>query len=106
MSAATMTFGRHSVEPKRKAGISLAREFLGDGEFFRCPGLQWEFKFANGYGASVINDGYGRDSGLYELAVIGPDGGLDYTTPITDDVLGWLTPDDVAEALDKIEALA
>lgn len=74
----------------------------------RAPfdGHQSEFKFANGYGASVIDDGYGRESGLYELAVIGKDNRLDYSTPITNDVLGWLTAEEVAEVLDRIEALA
>lgn len=45
------------------------------------------FKFPNGYGASVIQLQYSH--GL-ELAVLDPDGGLTYDTPITDDVLGNL----------------
>lgn len=69
-------------------------------------GTQWKFVFDNGYGASVINDGYGSESGLYELAVLGPSGDLTYDTPITSDVLGFLNESEVADALDKIAALS
>lgn len=60
--------------------------------------------FPNGYGASVIDTGYGSRDGLFELAVLA-DGKLCYTTPITSDVLGWLTADDVDATLAAIEAL-
>lgn len=63
------------------------------------------YKFANGYGASVVSDGYGSRQGLYELAVLDSDGRLTYDTPIADDVLGFLTEEDVEEILAKIEAL-
>jgi len=78
---------------------------FGKHEPTTVTGRQSKFKFANGYGASVINDGYGGDRGLYELGVLGPDENLTYQTPITDDVLGYLTPEGVADALDQIEAL-
>lgn len=69
---------------------------------------QYRFKFGNGYGASVIRGQftYGGSSGLWELAVVGQDGQLDYETPITDDVLGYLSESDVTETLDAIAALA
>lgn len=66
-------------------------------------------RFENGYGASVITDGYGSQEGLLELAVIkwdGEDFKLTYETPITSDVLGYLTEGEVADALTRIEALA
>lgn len=72
----------------------------------RGGGKQWKFRFPNGFGASVINDGYGRERGLYELAVLDSAGHLTYDTPITDDVLGFLSEAEVAAALDRIEALA
>ena len=73
-------------------------------------GVQNVFKFNNGYGASVVkhNYSYGGDRGLWELAVLLYDGdssSLTYDTSITDDVLGWLTEEDVKETLVKIEQL-
>lgn len=66
-------------------------------------------RFENGYGASVISDGYGSEDGLFELAVIEWDGDtfyLTYETPITSDVLGHLTPEEVTKTLAEIEALS
>jgi hypothetical protein len=70
-------------------------------------GIQARVNFPNGYGASVVRGAYsyGGPAGLYELAVITADGELVYDTPITDDVLGWLSEDSVTKALAEIEAL-
>ena len=75
-------------------------------------GTQVVYKFDNGYGASVVrhNFSYGSDKGLFELAVLKfiPDTDnfdLDYNTPITDDVLGSLTEQDVLDTLAQIEEL-
>lgn len=69
-------------------------------------GTQRIYRFPNGYRASVVrNDmSYGGSSGLYELAVL-DSGGITYSTPITDDVIGYLTPLDVRSILRDIEAL-
>jgi len=63
--------------------------------------------FENGYGASVVKHeySYGGKDGLYELAVLKKDGGLTYDTPITNDVLGYLSTKDVTEVLIKIQQL-
>jgi hypothetical protein len=64
--------------------------------------------FDNGYGASVVIGPYtyGGEDGLYELAVIlGSDGKLTYDTPVTDDVEGYLTEDDVTKLLEQIQKL-
>ena len=74
-------------------------------------GVQKLYKFANGYGASVIcHDGsyggpYKKDGdNLWELAVLkGED--LCYDSSITDDVVGRLTMDEVNSYLEKIQAL-
>ena len=69
------------------------------------------FKFDNGYGASVVRyrGPYSFDEGLYELAVARFDEfdryEFVYDTPITGDVLGWLTEDQVMQKLKEIEAL-
>ena len=70
-------------------------------------GTQRKFKFANGYGASVVCGPYtyGGPERLFELAVLGQDGHLTYETPITSDVIGWLTEEQVQETLAKIDAL-
>jgi hypothetical protein len=66
--------------------------------------------FKNGYGASVICTpfSYGGPSDFYELAVLKGDPinwDLCYSTDITDDVIGWLTPNEVTNFLQRIEAL-
>ena len=65
------------------------------------------FKFPNGCGASVIRGRgtYGGDQGLWELAVLDAQGSIVYDTPITDDVLGYLSEAEVNNALDLIAAL-
>jgi hypothetical protein len=64
------------------------------------------YNFSNGYGASVVNNShsYGGEEGLWELAVRQGDA-INYDTPITDDVLGWLSDQDVENTLDQIQAL-
>ena len=73
--------------------------------------LHYIFKFNNGYGASVIKNimSYGHAQDLFELAVIEF---IDEFTwkiccsiEITDDVLGYLTDDDVLDLLERIKNL-
>ncbi len=64
--------------------------------------------FDNGYGVSVITGGYGSDQKPYELAVIfgtESDWDITYDTDLTDDVLGYLTNDEVTELMIKIQEL-
>lgn len=70
-------------------------------------GIQYHFKADNGYGASIVKHdfSYGNLQDLWELAVIGKDGNLCYDTPITDDVLGYLTEEQVNSTLVKIAEL-
>ena len=85
-------------------------------------GTQRIYRFENGYGASVVRfsedygagvpvGSYGGDEGLWELAVLRFTGDkidkfrLIYDTPITDDVLGYLSEEEVDANLAKIEAL-
>lgn len=76
----------------------------------RDDGVQYLFKFENGYGASVIkhHGSYGHNEDLWELAVIKFEDDnyyLNYDTPVTDDVLGWLTDEDVGKLLKRIKDL-
>ena len=63
--------------------------------------------FDNGYGASVIigPHTYGGEDGLYELGVLGKDKKLTYDTPVTEDVKGYLSEDDVTKLLEQIQKL-
>ena len=69
-------------------------------------GIQKTYKFDNGYGASVIRHkgSYGYAQGKWELAVL-EGGELCYTSPITEDVIGHLTEDEVESILKQIKEL-
>lgn len=74
------------------------------------PGVQALLFFDNGYCVSVIRSpySYGGMDDLYELAVL--KGGeeqydLCYGTPVTDDVLGSLSEEDVSKAMAEVQAL-
>lgn len=61
--------------------------------------------FPNGYSASVLRGGpFYTDGGTYEVAVMNAQG-VDYTTPIADDVLGHLSKDKAEKALCDIRDL-
>lgn len=70
-------------------------------------GTQRIYKFPNGYGASVIRHqgSYGFKNGLWELAVLDGSGDLCYSTPITNDVIGHLTDEEVILKLNEIRGL-
>lgn len=75
-------------------------------------GMQYLFRFENHYGASVVKHSFSYGSGkdLWELAVIkfDPENGswyLTYTTPITEDVEGCLTDEEVRDLLQRIKEL-
>ena len=69
------------------------------------------YEYPNGYGASVvrfkINNIYGsytNNDNEWELAVL-HEGAICYDTPITNDVIGHLSEDEVEEILKRISAL-
>lgn len=73
-------------------------------------GVQKVYKFDNGYGASVIRNqfSYGGPEGKWELGVLefeGENWYLTYDTPITTDVIGYLSWAEVEELLEKIASL-
>lgn len=75
-----------------------------------CEGVCYRKFFPNGRGVSVIRHrhSYGYKEGLWELAVLAgtPDRWqIDYSTPLTSDVLGYLEPDDVLRLLAEVEEL-
>ena len=84
-----------------------------EGTYDYPTGVQYVFRFDNGYGASVVKHfgSYGRDEDLWELAVVEfpRDGSetyyLCYSTAITDDVMGWLNDERVREILNEIKKI-
>ena len=71
-------------------------------------GVRYEFKFANGYGASVIKNfgSYGAKSDRWELAILK---GNDFASVPQifggDLVRGWLSDDEIEQYLEQIENL-
>ena len=66
-------------------------------------GIQREYTFPNGYGASVVKfpGSYGYKQDKWELALL-KDGVLLYEPPIFEDVIGYLTSKDVDRLLQQI----
>jgi hypothetical protein len=70
-------------------------------------GKQACMTFENGYGVSVVSHtySYGGKDGLFEVAVLGKDGNLTYDTPVTNDVIGYLTEEDVTDVMKQVQEL-
>ena len=73
-------------------------------------GVQAKHFFDNGYGISVVKfkGSYGYEEGLYESAVLKgteENWNICYDTPITSDVLGYQTVEEVEVLLYEIENL-
>tara|TARA_R100000152_G_C6782293_1_gene219622 strand:+ start:764 stop:1087 length:324 start_codon:yes stop_codon:yes gene_type:complete len=72
--------------------------------------------FSNNRGISIIRNEftYGGTEGLYEIAVVAwwtdkkgnKDHAVDYSTEITDDVIGHLTMEDVEKIAERIKKLS
>lgn len=69
--------------------------------------LYLRLPFANGYVASVVRHdfSYGGKQGLFEVAVMDKDFNILCDTPITDDVVGHLSPDRLVKVLQDISNL-
>ena len=83
----------------------LVFEQLNDAPFM--VGKKARTHFDNGYGVSVVSHSYsygGRD-GLYEVAVLDSDDNLTYDTPVTNDVMGYLTEEDVTDVMKQVQNL-
>lgn len=95
-------------EAYRKYRMPANIEYGMDGK--TVASIQYIYRFPNGYGASVAkfstSEGHALD--LWEVAVTtwGDDGDhLNYSTPITDDIIGNLNSVMVCDILGKIICL-
>ena len=73
-------------------------------------GKQARMFFKNGYGISVVrfNRSYTSSDADWEIAVLfgnAEKSSLTYNTPITNDVIGWLSDDGVTKVMEQIQAL-
>jgi hypothetical protein len=63
--------------------------------------VDWDNHIIN-HEPNITCHSYGGDEGLWEVALIGPTGDIRYDTPVTDDVLGHLTDDEVLDLADIV----
>jgi len=70
-------------------------------------GKKSRMHFDNGYGVSVVSHShsYGGRDGLYEVAVLDSNNQLTYDTSVTNDVLGYLTEEDVTDVMKQVQEL-
>ena len=70
-------------------------------------GKKARMHFDNGYGVSVVSHSYsyGGRAGLYEVAVLDSNDELTYDTPVTNDVIGYLTEEEVSDVMKQVQEL-
>ena len=59
-------------------------------------GVKCRMVFENGYGVSVVSHTHSYG---------GKDGDISYDTPVTDDVIGYLNPEEVTEIMEQVQSL-
>ena len=74
--------------------------------FYHTECQRWLFSTHHGLEVSVVRGSttYGGSQGLFELAIL-EDGRCCYTTPITSDVLGYLSEAEVLDILERASML-
>jgi hypothetical protein len=80
-------------------------EQINDAPFM--VGKKARMSFDNGYGVSVVSHtySYGGKDGLYEIAVLDSEGELTYETSVTNDVIGYLTEEEVSGVMKEVQEL-
>ena len=83
----------------------LEFEQINDAPFM--VGKRSRMHFDNGFGVSVVSHtySYGGKNGLFEIAFLDKDGNLTYDTPVTNDVIGYLTEEDVTDVMKQVQEL-
>lgn len=83
----------------------LEFEQINDAPFM--VGKKTRMHFDNGFGVSVVSHSfsYGGKRGLYEIAVLDKNGELTYDTPVTNDVIGYLSETGVTKVMKEVQEL-
>jgi hypothetical protein len=86
------------VKPEFKEYFLMKKDVNG--------GNQWVFRFPNDYGASVVSHcfSYGLELAVVKFDELGQFE-LTYDTPVTDDVIGHMTEEELVDTLRKIKNL-
>ncbi len=97
------------ISPKDSMKTFNDLEFIGHPSYSydsKIKATQACMDFPNNYGVSVINSPgcYGWEQGLYEVAVLYKDN-ITYSTDITDDVLGFLSAEEVTKVMKQVQEL-
>lgn len=89
-----------------EADCEAVKEVSPDTYEWMSTSKQAYITFPNGYGASILLGSMFYSNGVdtYELAVTNGDG-ITYDTPITSDVLGYLTQTELMDYIQQIEDL-
>jgi hypothetical protein len=93
--------------------INKEMKTFNDLEFTTLPevhgiGIRARIMFDNGFGVCVIQSDqtYGGLNGEYELSVLDhPEGNPVYYTPITNDVIGYLSESEVSKVMSEVQEL-
>jgi hypothetical protein len=66
-----------------------------------------KYSYDNGYTVSVINTGYGKDAGLFEVAILDEIGEVAYDSPLLGKIgiRGWMRWGQVCDFLKEVKAL-
>lgn len=94
-----LVFIPHPIaEEAKKLPLYLAKKY--------AESKQAKMEFKNGYGVSVLFGSMFYSNGIdtYEVGIL-KDGALCYNTPITNDVIGYITADEVTDIMRKIQEL-
>lgn len=80
-------------------------EYINDSPY--QTGKKSRMSFENGYGVSVVSHthSYGGKDGLFEVAVLDSNDEITYDTSVTNDVIGYLTEEEVSELMAEVQKL-
>jgi len=85
-------------------GLDFKPDFIVFRNSYNTIGICMQFYFSNDYGLSVITDGYGREDGLFEIALLYRKS-LHYDKNILSEVKGYLNIQEVNNYLNMVSRI-